>query len=598
MNPPDGYLPISDYGLIGDMNSAALVSRGGSIDWLCFPRFDSPSVFAAILDPGRGGRLDVSVAGAEANQAYLENTNVLRTVFTTEGGTLELVDFMPCYRKHHEFEAFHEVHRRLRCLEGTVTVQVAFDPRFGYSREETHVEVHEGGCLATGELTGLSLVSDIPFGAAEAGATAEVTLEEGEERWLILRWNEDFLRPLEEFLAAEKLEKTVEYWRTWTERCTYGGPFGDLVRRSLLALKLMIYEPTGAIVAAPTTSLPEVPGGPKNWDYRYSWLRDAAFALRAFHKCGYSEEERRYRHWVMRRLQGHTLHPEELQIMYGVEGDARLLERSLPHLRGYRGARPVRIGNAAHDQHQLDMCGALIDALYLSYHTDDDMNDHVWRTVAELAEFVADKWELPDYGIWELRGERRRYVYSQVMAWVALDRAARVARRWGNPGRAERWEGIAEEIRAHVLEAGFDEELNSFVQYEGAKEVDGSLLLMPIVFFIDENDPRWQGTLDRIRSQLGEGVHIWRFKEDGPREGSFLMLSFWLADVLIHGGHLEAGREVLRQVMAYANHVGLFAEMLDPEAEAFLGNFPQALTHMALVNAAVNLWEAETGTAS
>ncbi|MEE9592552.1 MAG: glycoside hydrolase family 15 protein [Thermoplasmata archaeon] len=598
MASKEDYLSIGDYGLIGDMNSAALVSREGSIDWLCFPRFDSPSVFAHILDPKRGGRLDVSVTGAETEQAYVEDTNVLRTVFKGPEGTLELVDFMPCYRKDYEYEAYHEVHRRLRCMDGKITLDVVFDPRFGYSREETRVEVHEGGCLAEGELTWLSLVSDIPFQEAKNGATAEVSLEEGEERWLILRWNEDSLRPLAEFLAAEKLEKTVDYWRGWTERCTYRGPFEDLVRRSLLALKLMIYEPTGAIVAAPTTSLPEIPGGPKNWDYRYSWLRDAAFALRAFHKCGYDEEERGYRHWVMRRLQGHTLHPEELQIMYGVEGDRRLLERSLPHLRGYRGAKPVRIGNAAHDQHQLDMCGALIDALYLSYRTDEDMNDHVWRTIAELAEFVAAKWEEPDYGIWELRGEKRRYIYSQVMAWVALDRAARVGRRWGNPRRAERWEDIAAEIRAHTLEVGFDKELNSFVQYEGAKEVDGSLLLMPIVYFIDENDPRWQGTLERIQSELGDGAHIWRLKDERPQEGSFLMLSFWLADVLIHGGHLEAGREALEQVMGYANHLGLFAEMWNPEAGEFLGNFPQALTHMALINAAHTLWDAETGTAS
>ncbi len=598
MNPADGYRPIGDYALIGDMNSAALVSRQGSIDWLCFPHFDSPSVFAAILDPRQGGRLGISVAGAEAHQTYQRDTNVLRTVFKVAEGILELVDFMPCYKKDYEFEAFHEVHRRLRCIEGKVTLDAVFDPRFGYGREETYVEVLDEGCLAEGELTWLSLASDIRFRKAKEGASAKVTLEEGEDRWLILRWNEDFLRPLEEFRAAEKLEKTLDYWRGWTDRCTYEGPFKELVRRSLLTLKLMIYEPTGAIVAAPTTSLPEVPGGTKNWDYRYSWLRDAAFALRAFHKCGYDEEERRYRQWVMRRLHGHTLHPEELQIMYGVEGEARLLERPLPHLRGYRGARPVRIGNAAHDQHQLDIYGALIDALYLSYRTDEDMNDHVWRTIAELAEFVADNWEAPDSGIWELRGEKRRYVYSQVMAWVALDRAARVGRRWGNPQRAVRWEKIAEEIRTHVLKAGFDEELNSFVQYEGAKEVDGSLLLMPIVFFIEEHDPRWQGTLERIRSQLAEGAHIWRFREEGPREGSFLMLSFWLADVLIHGGHLKAGRETLQQVMAYANHVGLFAEMWDPEAEEFLGNFPQALTHMALVNAAVNLWEAETGTAS
>ncbi|MFQ6013300.1 MAG: glycoside hydrolase family 15 protein [Thermoplasmata archaeon] len=594
----DAYRPIGDYGLIGDMNSAALVSRAGSIDWLCFPRFDSPSVFAAILDPEVGGRLEVSLPGAKTEQAYLEDTNILRSTLRTEGGVLELVDYMPCYRKHWEFEAFHEVHRRLRCLAGEVTPRVYYEPRFGYGQEPTHLDVQEGGCLAQGELAWLSLSSDLPFRKEKEAATAEATLQAGDERWIILRWNEDFLRPVEEFLAAEKLEKTQAYWREWANRCTYEGPFHALVRRSLLALKLMIYEPTGAIIAAPTTSLPEVPGGPKNWDYRYSWLRDAAFALRAFHRCGYDQEERNYRYWVMRRLQGHTLHPEELQIMYGVEGDARLLERSLPHLRGYRLAQPVRVGNAAHDQHQLDMCGALIDALYLSYHTDEDMNDHVWRTVAGLADFVAANWEKPDYGIWELRGERRRYVYSQVMAWVALDRASRVGRRWGNPRRAERWEKIAEEIRAHVMEAAFDEKLNSFVQYEGSREVDGSLLLMPIVFFIDYDDPRWQGTLQRIRTELGEGAHIWRFKEEGPREGSFLMLSFWLADVLVHGGRIEEARETFEAVAAYANHVGLFAEMHDPKSEEFLGNFPQAFTHMALVNAAVNLYEAETATAS
>lgn len=593
MAASDGYRDIGDYALIGDMNSAALVSKEGSIDWLCFPRFDSPSVFAALLDPEKGGRFAVSLAGeAEARQAYLPDTNVLRTVLEGEEGTLEVVDFMPCYDKGFEMEAFHEVHRRLRCVAGRVTVRVHFEPRLVYGADETQTWSEDGGCLAKGSREWLSLASDLPFEERKGHCTAEVALEDGDERWMVLRWNDDVLRPVEDFRPGEKLDKTEVFWKEWLEGCTYRGPARALVERSLLALKLLIYEPTGALVAAPTTSLPEVPGGTKNWDYRYSWLRDAAFALRAFHRCGFTEEERAYRHWVMRRLRGHSLNPSQLRVLYGVEGDEDLEERTLDHLRGYRDARPVRRGNEAHSQFQLDMFGALVDALYLSYHTDRDMNDHVWRTIDGLADFVAAHWRRPDSGMWELRGERQHYTHSKVMAWVGLDRAARVARRWGNPQRGKVWERVRDEIHAYVMENAYDEERGSFVQYVGGKETDGSLLIMPIVFFLDQDDPRWKGTLKRIREELGDGPLVRRFQEEGPAEGAFLMLSFWLVDALVHSGRLEEAEELFQDLAERANHVGLYAEMVDPETGRFLGNFPQAFTHMALVNAAVNLQQA------
>lgn len=589
-----GYCPIEDYGVIGDMNSAALVSRFGSIDWLCFPRFDSPSVFAAVLDPGVGGRFGVSVADpVGTHQEYVEDTNLLRTVLQAERGRLEVVDCMPCYRKRWELEAFHEVHRRLRCLEGEVTVRVHFQPRFHYGTQPTEIWTEEGGCLARSPQEWLSLATDLPLTLGDGACGGEEPLAEGDERWLVLRWNDDFLRDVADFRPAEKLAKTEAFWREWANRCTYEGPFRDLVKRSLLVLKLMVYEPTGAIVAAPTTSLPEVPQGEKNWDYRFSWLRDAAFTLRAFHHCGYTEEERGYRHWVMRRLRGHTLDPGELQIMYGVEGDTNLAEEALPHLRGYRDARPVRVGNAAHKQFQLDTYGSDVDTMYLSYHTDEDMTDDVWRTVEALATFVARNWQRPDSGIWELRGQERHYTYSKVMAWVALDRAARIARRWGNAVRAAQWEGVRDQVRSDVLTRGYDEALGSFVQYYGGKEVDGSLLILPIVFFVEEGDVRFAKTLETVRQELCRGSLVWRFREEGPREGAFLMLSFWLVDALTRSGRLEEAREAFEEVAGYANHLGLFAEMVDPETGGFLGNFPQAFTHKALINAAVNLWQAK-----
>lgn len=583
----EGYQEIGDYGLIGDMNSAGLVSREGSIDWLCFPRFDSPSVFAAILDPKVGGRFDVAVSGqAETAQAYVEDTNLLRTRLQAEGGALEVVDYMPCYLKNGDLEAFHEVHRRLRCVEGRVTARLHYEPRFRYGMEHAEIRVESEGCLAKGSREWMSLSTDLPLEAVEGVARAEAPLEEGDERWLVLRWADDYLRPLEEFRPAEKLEKTRSYWKEWINRCLFHGPWASLVRRSLLVLKLMIYEPTGAIIAAPTTSLPEVPEGPKNWDYRYSWLRDSAFVLSAFHRCGYTKEERRYRHWLIRRLRGHTLDLERLQIMYGVEGDAELPEETLPHLRGYRGARPVRVGNAAYDQFQLDVYGSVLDALHFSYHTDADMNDDVWRTVESIANFVAANWSRPDSGIWELREHERRYVHSHIMAWVAMDRAVKVARRWGNARRAEQWKEVRDGIREHILQAGFSEELGAFTQYYGGKEVDGSLLVMPLVGFLSGQDARFQGTLHRIREELGEGPFVRRFREKGQPEGSFLMLSYWMAEGLADAGRLEEAKVAFEELRGFANHLGLFAEMVDPKTGRQLGNFPQAFTHMALVNAA------------
>ncbi|MFQ5838632.1 MAG: glycoside hydrolase family 15 protein [Thermoplasmata archaeon] len=594
MEAGNGYCDIEDYGLIGDVNSAALVSKYGSIDWLCFPRFDSPSVFAALLDPEIGGRFAVCVEGEhEAHQAYIEDTNVLRTLLKTGDGSLEVVDYMPCYLKNEELEAFHEVHRRLRCMGGSVKAKILYQPRFGYGLGHTRLQVEDEGCLAQGLKEWLSLATDLPLRAGDGTCTAEEDLRGGDERWMVLRWNDDYLRPLEEFLPAEKLEKTVAFWRDWVNRCAFTGPLTPLVKRSMLALKLMTYEPTGAIIAAPTTSLPEIPKGTKNWDYRYSWLRDSAFVLSAFHTCGYTEEERRFRHWIIRRLRGHTLDPENLQIMYGVEGDSVLEEKVLSHLRGYRGAKPVRSGNAAYSQFQLDVYGSVIDALHFSYHTEEDMNDDLWRTVEALANFVAANWERPDSGIWELREVERNYVYSDVMAWVAMDRAVKIAQRWGNRRRAELWAKVRDEIREKVLQEGFDEELGSFVMYYGGREVDGSVLVMPLVGFLPGDDPRFLGSLERIRQELGNGPLVNRFREKGAREGAFLMLSFWMVDGLVAAGRLKEAREAFEEIVGYANHLGLFAEMLDPETKSFLGNFPQAFTHMALVNSAKKLMTAE-----
>ncbi len=594
MESDNGHCDIEDYGLIGDVNSAALVSRYGSIDWLCFPRFDSPSVFAALLDPEVGGRFAVSIEGKhETHQVYVKNTNVLRTLLRSGDGSLELVDYMPCYLKNEELEAFHEVHRRLRCIDGRVKAKILYEPRFGYGLGHTRLLLEDEGCLAQGLKEWLSLTTDLPLRTGDGICSAEEDLREGDERWMVLRWNDDYLRPIEEFLPAEKLEKTVAFWRDWVKRCAFTGHLTSMVKRSMLVLKLMTYEPTGAIIAAPTTSLPEIPTGSKNWDYRYSWLRDSAFVLSAFHTCGYTEEERRFRHWIIRRLRGHTLDPENLQIMYGVEGDSVLEEKVLSHLRGYRGARPVRSGNAAYSQFQLDVYGSVIDALHFSYHTEEDMNDDIWRTVEALANFVAANWERPDSGIWELREVERNYVYSDVMAWVAMDRAVKIAQRWGNRRRADLWANVRDKIRKKVLQEGFDEQLGSFVQYYGGKEVDGSILVMPLVDFLPGDDARFLGSLERIRRDLGNGPLVNRFREKGPREGAFLMLSFWLVDGLVKAGRLMEAREAFDEIVGYANHLGLFAEMLDPETKRFLGNFPQAFTHMALVNTASRLTAAE-----
>lgn len=590
MEQPYECCSIRDYGLIGDLNSAALVSMHGSIDWLCFPRFDSPSVFAAILDPEVGGRFTISTPGIkEARQAYVEDTNILRTVLRSEKGSLEILDYMPCYLKSGELEAFHEVHRRLRCIDGSAEALVHFEPRFEYGLEHAEMTLGKGGCLAKGSEEWLSLATELPLRKENGACEAQETLAKGDERWFVLRWNDDYLRPLDEFNPREKMEKTLAYWRSWVGQCTYKGPWESLMRRSLLALKLMLYDPTGASIAAPTTSLPEVPGGQKNWDYRYSWLRDSSFILSAFHRCGFTQEERMYRRWLIRRLRGHTLELGSLQVMYGVEGDADLREAVLPHLRGYKGAKPVRTGNAAHNQFQLDIYGVIVDALHFTYHREEDMNDDVWRTVESIANFVANNWERPDSGIWELREAERRYTYSNIMAWVAMDRAVKIAERWGNPHRAALWSQVRERIRESVLLRGFDQELETFVQHYGGKALDANVLIIPLVRFLPGTDERFLKTLERVRAELSQGPLLWRFREDGPREGAFLMLSYWLVEGLAEAGRLEEAVELFEQLAHRANHLGLYSEMIDPATGDFVGNFPQAFTHMALVNAAWSL---------
>jgi GH15 family glucan-1,4-alpha-glucosidase len=593
-----GYLPIEDHGIIGDLHTAALVGTDGTIDWLCLPAFDSPSVFCSILDDEKGGSFRLRpVEYAHSHQLYLPDTNVLITRFFSSEGMAETLDFMPILSRRGER---HRLVRNVRIVRGRMTFDVECRPAFDYAREGHSVFVGKLGAVFVSEgsyYPSLGLSTEVPLEKRrDGGAGARFTLGAGERTTFVLAEIEEGEEPTEalsdwDFDAL--LRGTLEYWRRWVARSTYEGRWREDVHRSALALKLMVYDPTGALVAAPTMGLPERIGGERNWDYRYTWLRDASFTLYALISIGFDEEAGNFMGWLRDRCASDK--DGLLQPLYGIDGRAHIEETELDHLSGYMNSRPVRLGNAAYSQVQLDLYGAILDAAYLYNKHGTPLDYDLWMSLRRILDWLSANWREPDEGIWEVRGGKRQFVNSKLMSWVALERAGRVTRRRGLPAGNGEWIAERDAIYEEIMEKGWNPQRQSFVQHYGSDAIDASLLLMPLMKFVGPTDPRWLATLDRIQRELAHDVLVDRYRQDDAapdgmsgEEGSFSICSFWLVECLTRAGRLEEARLALEKMFSYANHLGLYAEEIGPSGEA-LGNFPQAFTHLALISAAVHL---------
>ena len=595
-----GYLPIEDHGIIGNLHTAALVGDEGTIDWLCLPAFDAPSVFCAILDDEKGGHFKLRpVEYAKSQQLYLPDTNVLLTRFLSPEGVAEVLDFMPIV----DDEESHRLVRSVNLIRGKMTFEVECKPAFDYARAEHTVSVGKAGAVFEGPNDTLCLATNMPLEEGTDGAaSAKFDLEEGERATFVLSQGRIGNGP-GEALPDERFENllrsTVDYWRRWISKCTYSGRWGGMVRRSALALKLMVYDPTGALVAAPTMGLPESIGGERNWDYRYTWLRDAGFTLYALIALGFDEEAGSFMGWLRDRCASDE--DGLLQPLYGIDGRKEIGETTLDHLSGYRNSGPVRLGNAAHEQLQLDLYGAVMDAAYLYNKHGAPLDYDVWKNLRRVLDWLSENWRLPDEGMWEVRGGRQQFVSSKVMCWVALERAGRIARQRGLPAGEGHWKSERDAVYEEIMAKGWNPERNSFVQSYGSDALDASLMLMPLMKFVGPTDPRWLATLERIQEELTYDTLVDRYKveeaaSDGLKgsEGSFSICSFWLVECLTQAGRLDDARLALEKMFSYANHLGLYAEEIGRSGEA-LGNFPQAFTHLSLISAAIHLDEALGG---
>ena len=590
-----GYLPIAEHGVIGDLHTAALVGTDGTIDWYCCPHFDSPSVFGAILDRRRGGYYRVAPATESwtTKQLYVPDTNVLITRFLTQAGVGEVQDFMPIHETlGHVYR--HRLIRRVIGVRGELKFRIEVEPRFEYGRDPHVVVFHENGVVFRSPGMSLALETATPLTATEAGVTCEITLRAGESATFVLeRVPEDYApRPYSEDETREAFDRTIEYWRRWLATSRYQGRWREMVHRSALTLKLLTFRPTGGIVAAPTTSLPEQLGGGRNWDYRYTWIRDAAFSLYALLRLGFTEEAAAFMEWLRERFSERPPGGQgPLQIMYGIDGRNELAEEELEHFEGYERSAPVRIGNAASQQLQLDIYGELIDSVYI-YNRDGSPIDHdAWIDLTRVIEWICDNWDQADEGIWEDRGGRKHYTYSRLMSWVGLERAVRIALGRGLPADLPRWQSSRDRIYHQIMAKGWHEERQAFVQHYDAEFLDAAVLLMPLVKFVAPTDRRWLSTLDAMSSELVSDSLVYRYNvEASPdglegTEGTFSICTFWYVEALARAGRLDQARLTFEKMLSYANHLGLYSEQIGLTGEA-LGNFPQAFTHLALISAA------------
>lgn len=588
------YQPIEDYGIIGDLHTVALVGMDGSIDFLSYPHFDSPTIFAAILDKDRGGHFSIHprLEGGTQKQLYLPDTSVLISRFLDDSGVAEVSDFMPVgYPSEDEP---HALIRRVKTVRGEVVFDMVCEPRFDYGRAEHTVEQTDEGIVfhARGHHDlAIRLRSEVPVEIENGAVTARFTLSAGETAAFVLEPADRPSRFPTSEAVSEGFKHTVNYWRSWLGQSQYRGRWREIVDRSAMVLKLLVSDTHGSLVAAPTFGLPEDLGGERNWDYRYTWIRDASFTLYALIRLGYTAEAGAFMHWIEERCA--DLNPDgSMQIMYGHDGRKVLTEESLDHLEGYKASRPVRIGNGAYDQLQLDIYGELMDSIYLYNKYGQPISYDLWQNLVRLIDWVCDHWRMPDEGIWEVRGGQKEFLYSRLMTWVALDRAVRLAQKRSFPAPLDHWIRTRDDIYRDIVDNFWDPKRKTFVQHLGSTVVDASTLLMPMVKFIGPTDPRWSTTLQAIEEELVDDSLVFRYRigtaaSDGllGEEGTFNMCSFWYAEVLARSGDVQKGRFVFEKMLGYANHVGLYAEELGPHGE-HLGNFPQAFTHLGLISAA------------
>jgi GH15 family glucan-1,4-alpha-glucosidase len=597
------YLPLDQYGVIGDMRSVALVGKNGSIDWCCLPNFDSPSIFAAILDDRKGGAFKMAPEQDGAvKQMYLPNTNVLVTRFFTADAMAEVTDFMPIGREAggQTQQSSRQIVRIARAIRSPMQFLLECRPVFDYGRQPAEVEILSDGRSAIFSAPGqqFALKGTQKLEKDGNGVTARFTLQADEEAWFALRHRDgraDGALAEGPIDTANLLHETVRFWRAWAGQSRYHGRWREMVTRSALVLKLLTFLPTGAIVAAPTTSLPEQVGGVRNWDYRYTWVRDAAFSVYSLIRLGYTEEAAAFAQFMQARAKEEEPTEGPLNVLYAIDGRHDVPEETLDHLDGYRGSRPVRIGNAAAGHLQLDIYGELMDSLYLYDKYGTPLSYDMWVQVERMLDWLVKNWDQPDQSIWEVRGGRRPFTYSKLQCWVALDRGVRLARKRSFPTDGDVWRTERNRIYNAIMQQGWNENEGAFTQYFGADAVDAAMLMMPLMLFVSPNDPRMLATLARIRQELVSDSLVRRYEigkaaRDGlpGSEGSFTVCSFWLVEAMSRAGYVEEAQFLFEKMLLYANHLGLFSEEISSQGE-LLGNFPQALTHLGLISAAFNL---------
>ena len=597
---PDGWPAIAEHGLIGDLRTCALVGTDGTIDWFCAPRFDSPSVFAALLDPERGGawRLGPVDRANTTHQFYFPDSNILVTRFHTDDGVVEVQDFMPVLRAH-DPDHRQRLVRQVTCVRGQGRVGMTLAARPGYGSEHPTTEEVDGGVLVSGKEIRLGLSATVDLSLSDGDVTAEQTLQRGETALFVLEVLADDAEL--DGCAAEDIDAlfraTAAFWRGWLSGSTYKGRWREMVNRSALTLKMLTHEPSGAIVAAPTTSLPEQIGGERNWDYRYVWVRDAAFSLYALLRLGFTDEAGAFMRWLAERLGEDASQDDDLgplRVLYDIDGRIPADERTLDHLSGYRGSRPVRVGNAAVSQLQLDIYGELIDSVYLYNKYGDGISHDGWQDLTRILAWLSDNWEREDAGMWEIRSDLQPYTTSRLMSWVAIERMIRTARQRGLPGDLSSWSEVRDRIYDRIMERSWNEDLGAMTQVEGGDTLDAGVLLMSMVKFLSPSDPRFLSTLQAVEDRLVSDSLVFRYDagttDDGldGDEGTFSLCSFWYVEALTRVGRLDDARLALEKMFTYANHLGLYAEQVGLTGEQ-LGNFPQAFTHLALISAAINL---------